>query len=88
MAKRIVDANGKGKAYVYDPISVDQLNDIARISGLNGIERKSVGHMLNSRAVAHKYAKDSNKPYNSLNLIVVHAGTGITVTKTPTWSYD
>lgn len=80
MAKRIVEANGKGKAYVYDPISVDQLNDIARISGLNGIERKSVGHMLNSRAVAHKYAKDSNKPYNSLNLIVVHAGTGITVT--------
>lgn len=80
MAKRIVDQNGKGIAYVYDPISVDQLDDISRVSGLKGIERKSVGHMLNSRAVAIKYAKDKGVNYHDTNLIVVHAGTGITVT--------
>lgn len=80
MALEIVKKNGHGIAYVYDPISVDQLKPVARISGLKDYDRGSTGHMLNSRAAALQYAHDNRLAYDSLYLIVVHAGTGITVT--------
>lgn len=80
IAQKFVDQAENCTAYIYDPISVDQMDPIARISGLKGIERKSIGHMLNSRAVAIEHAKSLQTPYNKLNMIVVHAGSGITVT--------
>lgn len=69
----------KKEAFIVDPVSVDELEDIARISGLYGIERRSLFHALNQKAEARKYAKLKNKAYEDLNLIVAHLGGGISV---------
>lgn len=66
-------------SYIVDPVSVDEMEDIARISGMPGIERPSLFHALNQKAVARHAAKDLNKDYNELNLIVAHMGGGISV---------
>lgn len=78
IAKSIADYVGI-ESYIYDSISVDEMSDIARISGLKDFKRTSMGHALNTRAMALKYAKDKNLDYNSLNLIVAHVGGGATV---------
>ncbi len=65
--------------YIVDPVVVDELDDVARITGLKGIERKSIFHALNQKAVAKRYAKEVNKQYNELTLIVAHMGGGISV---------
>jgi len=67
-------------AYIADPVSVDEFTDIARISGLKGIERKSLLHALNIRANAFRYAKELGKKFEELNLIVAHLGGGISIT--------
>ena len=67
------------KAYIVDPVVVDELQDIARISGHPLFQRKSVFHALNQKIVARNYAESINKRYENLNLIVVHLGGGITV---------
>jgi butyrate kinase len=66
-------------AYLVDPPSVDELQPIARISGLKGMERESFFHALNQKAVARKAAADIGKPYEALNLIGVHMGGGVSV---------
>jgi butyrate kinase len=68
-----------GRSFIVDPVVVDELQDVARISGLKGIERISIFHALNQKAVARRYAQAQKKPYNDLNLIVVHLGGGISV---------
>lgn len=68
--------NDKTIALIYDPVSVDQFEDIARISGLQGIERKSIGHALNMRAVAMKVAREEGLEYTDSTLIVAHLGGG------------
>ena len=50
-------------AYIYDSVSFDELTDVARLSGVNGMDRECLSHALNSRAMAIKYAKDNNKRY-------------------------
>ncbi len=67
------------RAFIVDPVVVDEMEDIARISGLKEIERKSIFHALNQKAVARKYAKSLNKDYKDLNLIVAHIGGGVSV---------
>jgi len=66
-------------AFIVDPIVVDEMDDIARISGLKGIERISIFHALNQKAVARRAAKDLGKKYEDVNFIVVHLGGGISV---------
>lgn len=67
-------------AYIVDPVVVDEMEDIARISGHPLIKRRSIFHALNNKAVARKVAsKDFNKRYEELNLIVAHLGGGISV---------
>ena len=66
-------------SYIVDPVVVDELQDVARLSGLPEIERASIFHALNQKAVARKYAEDHNKNYENLNLIVAHLGGGISV---------
>lgn len=66
-------------SFIYDSVAVDELDDIARISGMADIERKSFSHALNMRAVAIKVAKDLGEDYNDVNLIVTHLGGGISV---------
>jgi butyrate kinase len=67
------------EAYIADPVVVDELQPYARIAGHPLFERKSVFHALNQKAVARMYAQSAGKPYESLNLIVVHLGGGISV---------
>lgn len=66
-------------AYIVDPVVVDELEPIARISGFSLIERKSIFHALNQKAVARRVAKELGRPYEDVNLIVAHMGGGITV---------
>ena len=66
-------------AYIVDPVVVDEMTDIARISGMPEIERRSIFHELNQKAVARRYAKEKNVKYENLNLIVAHMGGGISV---------
>jgi butyrate kinase len=66
-------------SFIVDPPIVDEMEDIARISGLPEIERKSIFHALNQKAVAKRYAKEKGKKYEELNLIVTHMGGGASV---------
>lgn len=66
-------------SYIVDPVVVDELKDIARISGMPELQRKSILHALNQKSVARKYANDISKKYSDLNLIVAHLGGGISV---------
>jgi butyrate kinase len=66
-------------AYIVDPVVVDELQDVARISGHPAIARKSIFHALNQKAVARVYASTIGKQYEELNLIIAHMGGGISV---------
>ncbi|WP_071460071.1 butyrate kinase [Bacillus massilinigeriensis] len=66
-------------AFIVDPVVVDELEPLARISGFSLIERKSIFHALNQKAVARRVAKELGKRYEEINLIVAHLGGGITV---------
>ncbi len=66
-------------SYIVDPVVVDELQSLARISGFSLIERKSIFHALNQKAVARRVAKQLGKKYEDLNLIITHMGGGITV---------
>lgn len=66
-------------SYIYDSVRVDELEDIARISGMPEIQRTSTSHALNSRAMAMKVAKEHGKKYSDMNFIVAHLGGGISV---------
>jgi butyrate kinase len=67
-------------AFIVDPVSVDEFDELARISGLPEIERKSLSHALNLKATARRAAEDLGRPYAELNFVVVHLGGGISVT--------
>lgn len=67
------------ESFIADPVVVDELQDLARISGLKEIERISIFHALNQKAVARRFAKEKNLNYRDLHLIVVHLGGGISV---------
>ncbi|MBQ6695358.1 MAG: butyrate kinase [Lachnospiraceae bacterium] len=78
LAREIADSIGV-PSYIVDPVVVDELMPIARYSGVPELPRKSVVHALNQKAVAKRYAKEQGVPYESLNLIVVHMGGGVSV---------
>ena len=66
-------------AYIYDSVRVDELKDVARISGMPEIPRTSTSHALNSRAMAMKVAKTNGKKYSDMIFVVAHLGGGISV---------
>lgn len=66
-------------SYIVDPVVVDELQPLARVSGFSLIERRSIFHALNQKAVARRVAKQLGKKYEELNLIITHMGGGITV---------
>jgi butyrate kinase len=66
-------------AYIVDPVVVDELQSLARISGHPEIERKSIFHALNQKAVARIYATSRGTKYEDLNLIIAHMGGGVSV---------
>ena len=67
-------------AYIYDAITVDELCDEARLSGMPVVPRRVIAHVLNMRAQARKVAEKIGKPYDRANIIVTHLGGGITST--------
>lgn len=66
-------------AFIYDSTMGCELTEVAKISGLEGIERYGCYHVLNSRAQAMNYAQSIGKEYKELNLLVCHMGGGISV---------
>ncbi|MRX73148.1 butyrate kinase [Bacillus lacus] len=66
-------------SFIVDPVVVDEMEPIAKLSGVPSIERKSIFHALNQKAVARRVAAGFQKKYSELNLIITHMGGGITV---------
>ena len=78
LAREIADEIGV-PSFIVDPVVVDELDPVARYSGVPELPRTSVFHALNQKAVAKRYAKETGKAYDSLNLIVVNMGGGVSV---------
>lgn len=66
-------------AFVVDPVVVDELQPVARISGHPEIERISIFHALNHKAVARSYASSVKRNYEDMNLIIAHMGGGVSI---------
>ncbi len=66
-------------SYIVDPVVVDEMNEVARVSGIPEIDRKSIFHALNQKAIARRAAKELNKEYSDCNFIVAHMGGGVSV---------
>lgn len=66
-------------SFIVDPVSVDEMDKLAKYSGHPLLERESLSHALNTKATAKRWAKENGKNYNDVNLIVIHLGSGITV---------
>ena len=78
LALRFAQAAGVN-AYIVDPVTVDEWQACARLTGSPLIERTSIGHALNAKAVARRFAREQGSAYTALRLIVAHLGSGITV---------
>lgn len=79
IAEQIANTLPNARAFITDPVVVDEMEDLARISGHPNFERLSIFHALNQKAVAHQHAKQTLTIYEDLNLIVAHLGGGISV---------
>ena len=66
-------------AFIVDPVVVDEMQDVARVSGMPELDRKSIFHALNQKAVARRAAKEKGKNYEDMNFVVAHLGGGISV---------
>jgi butyrate kinase len=78
LALRFATAAGVN-AYIVDPVTVDEWQSCARLSGSPLVKRTCVGHALNTKAVVKRFARGQRRRYAELRLIVVHMGSGITV---------
>ena len=78
LALRFATAAGVN-AYIVDPVTMDEWQECARLTGSPLIERSCMGHALNTKAVARRFAREQKCAYESLRLVVAHMGSGITV---------
>ncbi|MDL2218727.1 butyrate kinase [Ruminococcaceae bacterium OttesenSCG-928-O06] len=78
MAAEMSKKNGK-PAFIVNGPTVDEYDDLARLTGLKGVYRKSRGHALNQKEIGHRYAEKQGKKYEDMNLIIAHIGGGISV---------
>ncbi|MCI7645865.1 MAG: butyrate kinase, partial [Bacteroidales bacterium] len=67
------------KSYIADPVVVDEMEDVARISGSPLMPRVPVWHALNQKAVGRRFARENGQHYEDLNLIICHLGGGISI---------
>jgi len=80
IAYELAKESGKDiPAVIVDPTCVDEMEEIARISGIPELPRRSFLHALNQKAIARRYAGELNKRYEEVNVIVAHMGGGISV---------
>ncbi|MDU1412053.1 MAG: butyrate kinase [Clostridium sp.] len=78
MAFEIAEKIGK-PSYIVDPVAVDEVDDVTRISGMADIKRRSLVHALNIKAVVRKVCMSENLDYNNSSFVVAHIGGGISV---------
>lgn len=78
LANEIASKFGK-PAFIVDPVVVDELTDVARISGHPLMPRRSIFHALNQKAMVRKFARENGKKYDEINVIVAHMGGGISI---------
>jgi butyrate kinase len=78
IAKGIADAEGI-PAYIVDPVATDEMDDIARISGMPELERPALVHALNIKAVGRRAAKDMGREFTDVDFVIAHLGGGISV---------
>lgn len=76
IADKIAKSLPNARAFLADPVVVDELDDIARVTGHPDVERKSIFHALNHKYIARKYAKSNNKCYYDMRMIIAHIGSG------------
>ncbi len=67
------------KAYIVDPVTVDEWQPCARLSGSPLVLRRAIGHVLNIKAVGRRYARERGQRYEDLQLVILHMGSGTTV---------
>jgi len=79
LANKIAAQIEGAEAYIADPVVVDELEEIARITGRPELKKKSIFHALDQKTSARKYARSIYKKYEELNLIVAHLGGGISI---------
>ncbi|RUT79558.1 butyrate kinase [Ancylomarina longa] len=79
IADNIAQSLPKAKAYIADPVVVDEMEDVARISGHPEFQRVSIFHALNQKAIGRAFARSIDKKYDEINVIVAHLGGGISV---------
>ncbi|MDD5309091.1 MAG: butyrate kinase [Deltaproteobacteria bacterium] len=78
MARALADAAGC-RAFVVDPVCVDELEDEARLTGLPEIPRRALSHALSVKAAAREAASRLGRPLDELFLVILHLGSGFTV---------
>ncbi|MGW8281917.1 MAG: butyrate kinase, partial [Gemmatimonadota bacterium] len=78
LAREIAD-EASAPAFVVDPVSVDEFDEVARLSGLEGLERRSLSHALSVRAAVRLLADELERPWRELRVVVAHLGGGISV---------
>ncbi len=71
--------NGTKESHIADPVVVDELQDVARLTGHPDFTRVSIFHAFNQKAIARTYAKEIGKKYEDINLIIAHLGGGVSV---------
>ena len=79
MIARALSVEYRIPAFIYDGVTVDQLLPINKITGVTTFRRKGMGHNLNTRAAAMRYAREQGKAYEDITVIVAHLGGGISV---------
>ncbi|MPQ47828.1 butyrate kinase [Marinifilum sp. N1E240] len=79
IADNIAQSLPKAKAYIADPVVVDEMIDVARVSGHPEFQRVSIFHALNQKAIGRAFAQSVDKKYEDINVIVAHLGGGISV---------
>ena len=78
LANEIASKFGK-PSFIVDPVVVDEITDVARISGHPLMPRRSIFHALNQKAMVRKYARENGTKYSDVNVIVAHMGGGISI---------
>lgn len=66
-------------SYFVDPVCVDEMSEVAHVSGFKGMQRESFFHALNQKSIARKASQILGKPYSEARLIVIHMGGGVSV---------
>lgn len=79
LAREIARQAGHDQAFIVDPVVVDEMDEVARITGLTQVKRRSCFHALNQKAIARRIAAERGVRYEDLNLVIAHLGGGITV---------